>query len=159
MPCRISCIVECRSPTLTIVKRILQQTTCKYLFNNSRCEVKNKSCKNRKVQNHFNRRKKRARHVPKARPEIFPFSYQQQRNSNLHVHSFFTNKTTNLVKMPITKKDRIKKDHKKAEAAGTRIAINPNGTPKKAPKATSTCVFCKKELVSEECGFRCLWNC
>ncbi|KAK3701757.1 hypothetical protein LTR37_015277 [Vermiconidia calcicola] len=50
--------------------------------------------------------------------------------------------------MPITKKDRIKKDHKKAEAAGTRIAINPNGTPKKTPKAISTCVFCKKELIS-----------
>lgn len=50
--------------------------------------------------------------------------------------------------MPISKKDRIHREHKKAEAAGTRIPVNPNGTPKKVPKATSICVFCKKELVS-----------
>lgn len=50
--------------------------------------------------------------------------------------------------MPITKKDRIKKEHKKAEAAGTRIAINPNGTPVKQAKPKSICAFCRKELVS-----------
>lgn len=49
--------------------------------------------------------------------------------------------------MPISKKDRIHREHKKAEAAGTRVPVNPNGTPKKAPKPTSICVFCKKELV------------
>lgn len=50
--------------------------------------------------------------------------------------------------MPISKKDRIHREHKKAEAAGTRVPVNPNGTPVKKPKATSICVFCKKELVS-----------
>ncbi|CAD0082894.1 unnamed protein product [Aureobasidium vineae] len=48
--------------------------------------------------------------------------------------------------MPISKKDRIHREHKKAEAAGTRVPVNPNGTPVKKPKATSICVFCKKEL-------------
>lgn len=56
--------------------------------------------------------------------------------------------TPHTFKMPISKKDRIHREHKKAEAAGTRVPVNPNGTPKKAPKATSICVFCKKELVS-----------
>ncbi|TIA38274.1 hypothetical protein D6C78_04117 [Aureobasidium pullulans] len=56
--------------------------------------------------------------------------------------------TSHSVKMPISKKDRIHREHKKAEAAGTRIPVNPNGTPKKVPKATSICVFCKKELTS-----------
>jgi hypothetical protein len=51
-------------------------------------------------------------------------------------------------KMPISKKDRIHREHKKAEAAGTRIPVNPNGTPVKPKKATSICVFCKKEIVS-----------
>ncbi|GAB7354782.1 hypothetical protein MBLNU459_g5180t1 [Dothideomycetes sp. NU459] len=50
--------------------------------------------------------------------------------------------------MPISKKDRIHREHKKAEAAGTRVPVNPNGTPVKKPKATSVCVFCKKELVN-----------
>jgi hypothetical protein len=50
--------------------------------------------------------------------------------------------------MPISKKDRIHREHKKAEAAGTRIPVNPNGTPVKPKKATSICVFCKKEIVS-----------
>ena len=50
--------------------------------------------------------------------------------------------------MPISKKDRIHREHKKAEAAGTRVPVNPNGTPVKPKKATSICVFCKKELVS-----------
>lgn len=48
--------------------------------------------------------------------------------------------------MPITKKDRIKKDHKKAEEAGTRIAVHKNGTPVKAAKEKSICQFCRKEL-------------
>lgn len=64
---------------------------------------------------------------------------------DLHHHS-----TSHPVKMPISKKDRIHREHKKAEAAGTRIPVNPNGTPKKVPKATSICVFCKKELVSHK---------
>ncbi|KAI4834400.1 hypothetical protein E4T44_08837 [Aureobasidium sp. EXF-8845] len=50
--------------------------------------------------------------------------------------------------MPISKKDRIHREHKKAEAAGTRIPVNPNGTPVKPKKATSICVFCKKEITS-----------
>ncbi|TKA83045.1 hypothetical protein B0A55_00818 [Friedmanniomyces simplex] len=50
--------------------------------------------------------------------------------------------------MPISKKDRIHREHKKAEAAGTRIPVNPNGTPVKAPKSKSICAFCRKELES-----------
>jgi hypothetical protein len=56
--------------------------------------------------------------------------------------------TRHSSKMPISKKDRIHREHKKAEAAGTRIPVNPNGTPVKPKKATSICVFCKKEIVS-----------
>ncbi|KAF2171778.1 hypothetical protein M409DRAFT_18011 [Zasmidium cellare ATCC 36951] len=48
--------------------------------------------------------------------------------------------------MPITKKDRIKKEHKKGDAAGTRAAVLPNGTPVKAAKPKSICAFCRKEL-------------
>ena len=55
--------------------------------------------------------------------------------------------------MPISKKDRISREHKKADAAGTRVPVNPNGTPKKPPKAMSICVFCKKELVSTTTSF------
>ncbi|GAB7338704.1 hypothetical protein MBLNU457_5425t1 [Dothideomycetes sp. NU457] len=50
--------------------------------------------------------------------------------------------------MPISKKDRRNREQKAAEAAGTRVAVNPNGTPKKPPKAKSICAFCKKELDS-----------
>lgn len=49
--------------------------------------------------------------------------------------------------MPISKKDRIHREHKKAEAAGTRTPVNPNGTPVKPAKSTSICAFCRKELV------------
>nr|POE88415.1 hypothetical protein CFP56_11643 [Quercus suber] len=48
--------------------------------------------------------------------------------------------------MPITKKDRIAREHKKADAAGTRVKVNPNGTPVKAAKPKSICAFCRKEL-------------
>lgn len=48
--------------------------------------------------------------------------------------------------MPISKKDRIHREHKKAEAAGTRAPIHPNGTPVKKPKEKSICQFCRKEL-------------
>lgn len=69
--------------------------------------------------------------------------------------------------MPISKKDRIHREHKKvgeassavtqynsltvvqAEAAGTRVPVKANGNPVKAPKAKSTCTFCKKELVRD----------
>lgn len=49
--------------------------------------------------------------------------------------------------MPITKKDRIHREQKKADAAGTRAKVNPNGTPVKAAKPKSICAFCRKELV------------
>jgi len=52
--------------------------------------------------------------------------------------------------MPISKKARVQREHKKAEAAGTRVAVNPNGTPVKAPKPTSICAFCRKELVNTD---------
>lgn len=49
--------------------------------------------------------------------------------------------------MPISKKDRISREHKKADAAGTRVQVNPNGTPVKPAKAKVVCAFCRKELV------------
>lgn len=36
----------------------------------------------------------------------------------------------------LTKK-KIQREHKKADAAGTRAAVKPNGLPVKAPKPTS----------------------
>ena len=51
--------------------------------------------------------------------------------------------------MPISKKDRIHREHKKAEAAGTRVPVKPNGNPVKPKKETSICVFCKKEMVRD----------
>lgn len=36
--------------------------------------------------------------------------------------------------MPISKKDRIAREHKKADAEGTRAAVKPNGLPVKAAK-------------------------
>ena len=51
--------------------------------------------------------------------------------------------------MPISKKDRIHREHKKAEAAGTRVPVNPNGTPVKAKKEMSICAFCRKELARD----------
>ncbi|CZT19839.1 uncharacterized protein RCC_05695 [Ramularia collo-cygni] len=48
--------------------------------------------------------------------------------------------------MPISKKDRISREHKKADAAGTRVQVNPNGTPVKPAKAKVVCAFCRKEL-------------
>ncbi|EMF12111.1 uncharacterized protein SEPMUDRAFT_126437 [Sphaerulina musiva SO2202] len=48
--------------------------------------------------------------------------------------------------MPISKKDRIHREQKKADAAGTRAKVNPNGTPVKAAKPKSICAFCRKEL-------------
>ncbi|KAF2428830.1 hypothetical protein EJ08DRAFT_614764 [Tothia fuscella] len=50
--------------------------------------------------------------------------------------------------MPISKKDRRTRDQKKGDAAGTRVAVKPNGNPVKAPKATSLCANCKKEIVN-----------
>lgn len=50
-------------------------------------------------------------------------------------------------KMPISKKDRISREHKKADAAGTRVPVNPNGTPVKPAKAKVICAFCRKDLV------------
>jgi len=50
--------------------------------------------------------------------------------------------------MPISKKDRIQREHKKADAAGTRAPVKANGLPVKAPKAMSLCANCRKEIVS-----------
>ncbi|OCK81429.1 hypothetical protein K432DRAFT_403825 [Lepidopterella palustris CBS 459.81] len=50
--------------------------------------------------------------------------------------------------MPISKKARIQREHKKAEAAGTRAPVKANGLPVKAQKPTSICANCRKELVS-----------
>ncbi|CAM1506473.1 Fc.00g061140.m01.CDS01 [Cosmosporella sp. VM-42] len=50
--------------------------------------------------------------------------------------------------MPISKKDRIAREHKKADKAGTRAPVKPNGLPVKAPKPTSICANCRKEIVN-----------
>ncbi|KFZ17858.1 hypothetical protein V501_01514 [Pseudogymnoascus sp. VKM F-4519 (FW-2642)] len=50
--------------------------------------------------------------------------------------------------MPISKKARVQREHKKADAAGTRVPVKANGLPVKAPKATSICANCRKEIVS-----------
>ena len=66
--------------------------------------------------------------------------------------------------MPISKKDRIHREQKKADAAGTRAPVKANGNPVKAAKPTSLvswyrlehlrylisvkCAFCRKELVN-----------
>ncbi|KAK1579577.1 uncharacterized protein LY79DRAFT_563726 [Colletotrichum navitas] len=52
------------------------------------------------------------------------------------------------VKMPISKKARIQREHKAAEKAGTRIPHKPNGLPVKPPKPTSICKNCRKEIVN-----------
>ncbi|KFY61178.1 hypothetical protein V497_03124 [Pseudogymnoascus sp. VKM F-4516 (FW-969)] len=39
--------------------------------------------------------------------------------------------------MPISKKARVQREHKKADAAGTRVPVKANGLPVKPPKATA----------------------
>jgi hypothetical protein len=51
--------------------------------------------------------------------------------------------------MPISKKAKVQREHKKAEAAGTRAPVKANGLPVKAKKPTSICQFCRKEMVSD----------
>ncbi|PQE06184.1 hypothetical protein CJF30_00005164 [Rutstroemia sp. NJR-2017a BBW] len=48
--------------------------------------------------------------------------------------------------MPISKKDRIQREHKKAEKAGTRAPVKANGLPVKAAKPMVQCKYCRKEL-------------
>lgn len=48
--------------------------------------------------------------------------------------------------MPISKKDRISREQKKGDAAGTRAPVKPNGNPVKAKKEMSICAFCRKDL-------------
>ncbi|KAB5516942.1 hypothetical protein GE09DRAFT_1215343 [Coniochaeta sp. 2T2.1] len=50
--------------------------------------------------------------------------------------------------MPISKKAKVQREHKKAEAAGTRAPVKANGLPVKAPKPTSICQNCRKEMVN-----------
>ncbi|OAK97483.1 hypothetical protein IQ06DRAFT_350234 [Phaeosphaeriaceae sp. SRC1lsM3a] len=50
--------------------------------------------------------------------------------------------------MPISKKDRVQREHKKAEKAGTRAPVKANGLPVKAPKPTSICQNCRREIVN-----------
>lgn len=66
-------------------------------------------------------------------------AFTLSRCSHIHTH-------TQYATMPISKKDRIHREHKKAEAAGTRVPVNPNGTPVKPKKEKSICQFCRKEL-------------
>ena len=57
--------------------------------------------------------------------------------------------------MPISKKDRVRKEQKKADAAGTRAPVLANGTPVKAAKPKSICAYCRKELVRRD---MCQWG-
>lgn len=50
--------------------------------------------------------------------------------------------------MPVSKKMKVQREHKKAEAAGTRAPVKANGLPVKAPKPTAVCAFCRKEMVT-----------
>ncbi|KAL5117241.1 hypothetical protein ACEQ8H_004800 [Pleosporales sp. CAS-2024a] len=50
--------------------------------------------------------------------------------------------------MPISKKDRVQREHRKAEKAGTRAPVKANGLPVKAPKPTSICQNCRREIVN-----------
>ncbi|EMD97711.1 hypothetical protein COCC4DRAFT_144490 [Bipolaris maydis ATCC 48331] len=50
--------------------------------------------------------------------------------------------------MPISKKDRIQREHRKAEKAGTRAPVKANGLPVKPPKPTSICQNCRREIVN-----------
>ncbi|KAF8854792.1 hypothetical protein BDZ45DRAFT_805508 [Acephala macrosclerotiorum] len=43
---------------------------------------------------------------------------------------------------------QVQREHRKAEAAGTRAPVKANGLPVKAPKPTSLCANCKKEIVN-----------
>ncbi|TVY34686.1 hypothetical protein LOCC1_G008361 [Lachnellula occidentalis] len=56
--------------------------------------------------------------------------------------------------MPVSKKmkvdspSHVQRDHKKAEAAGTRAPVKANGLPVKAKKPTSICANCRKEIIN-----------
>merc|ERR1712098_379620 len=50
--------------------------------------------------------------------------------------------------MPVSKKMKVQREHRKAEAAGTRAPVKANGLPVKAPKPTSLCANCRKEIVN-----------
>ncbi|KAK0713169.1 hypothetical protein B0T26DRAFT_753309 [Lasiosphaeria miniovina] len=49
--------------------------------------------------------------------------------------------------MPISKKAR--REHKKADAAGTRAPVKANVIPVKPKPMTSSCAFCRKEVVNK----------
>ncbi|CAJ2501578.1 Uu.00g044310.m01.CDS01 [Anthostomella pinea] len=50
--------------------------------------------------------------------------------------------------MPISKKDRIARKHKADDLAGKRAPVKANGLPVKAPKPTSICQNCRKEIIN-----------
>ncbi|KAI7786872.1 hypothetical protein LA080_002342 [Diaporthe eres] len=49
--------------------------------------------------------------------------------------------------MAVSKKMKIQREHKKAEAAGTRAPVKANGLPVKAPKEMVICTNCRREMV------------
>ncbi|KAH8785310.1 hypothetical protein F5883DRAFT_85057 [Diaporthe sp. PMI_573] len=51
--------------------------------------------------------------------------------------------------MPVSKKMKIQREHKKADAAGTRAPVKANGLPVKAKKETVICTNCRRELVKD----------
>ncbi|KAK3687772.1 hypothetical protein B0T22DRAFT_457989 [Podospora appendiculata] len=50
--------------------------------------------------------------------------------------------------MPISKKARVQREHRKGDADGTRAPVKDNGKPVKAPKPTSICQNCRREIVN-----------
>ncbi|KAH8769418.1 hypothetical protein F5882DRAFT_412091 [Hyaloscypha sp. PMI_1271] len=50
--------------------------------------------------------------------------------------------------MPVSKKAKIQREHRKGDKEGTRAPVKANGLPVKAPKPTSICANCRKELVN-----------
>ncbi|KAK3363241.1 hypothetical protein B0T25DRAFT_562264 [Lasiosphaeria hispida] len=50
--------------------------------------------------------------------------------------------------MPISKKARIQREHKKGDAEGTRAKVKANGKPVKEATPTSLCQYCRKEIAN-----------
>ncbi|KAL1875367.1 hypothetical protein Daus18300_003106 [Diaporthe australafricana] len=51
--------------------------------------------------------------------------------------------------MAVSKKMKIQREHRKAEAAGTRAPVKANGLPVKAAKPTVICQNCRREMVKD----------
>jgi hypothetical protein len=63
--------------------------------------------------------------------------YQSFRLRESHRRNHPSLQSRTHITMPISKKDRIHREQKKADAAGTRAPVKANGNPVKAAKPTS----------------------